>query len=232
MRAHGEFLAALFDPSLAAPGGARFAVYRNNVIYGLMQNLRDGFPLLLELLGDARFDTVAAAYARAHPPQSPLMFAYGERLPDYIHDFAPLAELPYAGDVARLDVAMRQAAQAADHKAVAAEDLAQIGSADKCLELAPTLTLIKADWPLYDIYLYLNDAAPPPQDMRLAQLMMIYRMPTGGLALELLSPEAGRFLAALQGGQSLADAAAGIAADTLTDMLQRLALAGLITKIK
>lgn len=238
---HDAFLAALYDPQMQVPHGlthpksgdakSRFAIYRNNVIYGLMQNLRDGFPLLLELLGDATFDELAAAYARAHPPRSPLMFAYGAGLPDFIDAFTPLAELPYAGDVARLDLAMRRASQAGDHVAIAADILSKTENAGARLNLAPTLTLLRSDWPIHELYLFLNEAIATPPDMRVAQDLLIYRRQSGGVSLELLPAGGVAFLAALQNHQPVVDAAHGHDAALVTDMLTRLYLAGLITKM-
>lgn len=241
MNMHNAFMAALYDPQAAVPHGlahpqsgdakSRFAIYRNNVVYGLMQNLRDGFPLLLDLLGDAAFDELAAAYARAHPPRDPLMYAYGAGLPDFIAAFAPLAELPYAGDVARLDLAMRRAAQAGDHVPIAADALSETQTAALRLSLAPCLTLLCSDWPVHELYLFLNEAITTPPDMRVAQDLLIYRQQSGGVSLELLPAGGAAFLAALQNHQPVADAAHGHDAALVTDMLTRLYLAGLITQM-
>lgn len=246
MTASAQFMVALFDPKARVPasllhpqGGtaaARFAVYRNNVIYGLMQNLRDGFSLLHALLGDGRFDALADAYARAHPPTDPLMFAYGKTLPDFIADYTGLADLPYAGDVARLDVAMRDAMHAADTPAMApaalAEALGQPDSATLRLTLAACLSVIASDWPLNDLYLFLNEAVADAPDMSRAQNLMVYRQQAGGVVLEPLATDGARFLSALQDGQTIAAAAQQVEAATLSDMVQRLVQAGLITNIE
>lgn len=242
MSSHNAFLAALYDPQAAVPdalthpqGGAaaaRFAVYRNNVVYGLMQNLRDGFPLLHALLGDAAFDALAAAFVRAHPPKSPLMFAHGAALPAFIADDAALTDLPYAADVARLELAMRAAAHAADHQPLPSQKLATASGVDMRLGLAPCLCVLSSDWPLHDLYLYLNDAVADAPDMSRAQNLMIYRPPTGAVVLQPLSLQAAGFLTALQTGRSIAAAAQGLDEVCLSDTLQRLVQAGLITDIE
>ncbi len=242
MSGQAAFMAALFDPEKPAPDGlrhpqggnaaARLAVYRNNVVYGLMQNLRAGFPLLLELLGDARFDELAETFARAHPPSDPLIFAYGAVLPDFIDTFAPLAAQPYAGDVARLELAMRGAADAVAHQAIEAAAINPDILPDAVAILAPTLHVLASDWPLHELYLYLNGVLQSAPDMAEAQALMIYRMPTGGVALELLPPDGARFLLDIQAGMPLAHAAHGLAPEAMTDMLTRLLLAGLIADIK
>lgn len=242
MTGHKEFLTALYDPQAHVPdalihpqGGAaaaRFAVYRNNVIYGLMQNLRDGFPLLHALLGDAAFDALAAAFARAHPPSDPLMFAYGAALPAFIADDAALADMPYAADVARLELAMRAASHATDHDPMPPEKLAAATSAALRLSLAPCLSVLSSDWPLHNLYLFLNEAVADAPDMSRAQNLLIYRQQAGGVVLEPLSSQAAGFLTALQTGRSIAAAAQGLDEATLSDTLQRLVLAGLITDMQ
>ena len=242
MSANTTFLAALYDPQAHVPpglnhpqGGAaesRFAVYRNNVVYGLMQNLRDGFPLLHALLGDANFDALAGAFARAHPPTDPLMFAYGATLPDFISAEAALADMPYAADVARLELAMRAASHAADHEPMPPETLAATTSAALRPVLAPCLSVLTSDWPLHDLYLFLNEAVADAPDMSRAQNLMIYRQQAGGVVLEPLSSQAAGFLTALLDGQIIAEAAQGLDAACLSDTLQRLVLAGLITDMQ
>ena len=239
---HDAFLAALYDPQAYVPQGlnhpkggaaeARFAVYRNNVIYGLMQNLRDGFPLLHALLGDAAFNALAAIFARMHPPTDPLMFAYGAALPDYIAGDAAFSEMPYAADVARLEWAMRSASHAAEPQSVPPEILASHTSAALRLTLAPCLSVLTSDWPVHDLYLFLSEIIDDAPDMSQAQSLMIYRQQAGGVVLELVSPGAAGFLAALQDGLSIADAAQGLDAATLSDALQRLILAELIIDIQ
>lgn len=239
---HDAFLEALYDPQTHVPPGlnhpqggaaeARFAVYRNNVVYGLMQNLRDGFPLLHALLGDAAFDALAAAFARAHPPTDPLMFAYGAALPAFMTDHAELADVPYAVDVARLELAMREASHAAEHQPVPPEKLAAATSAAMRLTLAPCLSVIASDWPLHDLYLFLNEVIADAPDMSRAQHLMIYRQQAGGVVLEPLSSRAASFLTALQTGQSIANAAQGVDEKCLSDTLQRLVLAALITDMQ
>ena len=56
-----EFAAALLDPELPTPPGLvgpdgkpsprRFAVYRNNVVAGLMGTLKDAFPAVCRIVG-------------------------------------------------------------------------------------------------------------------------------------------------------------------------------------
>lgn len=218
-------------PVAGKDAAARFDIYRNNVICGLQQNLRDGFPLLVKLLGDAPFDALAAAYARAHLPATPLMYAYGAALPDFIDGFAPLAQLPYASDVARLELAMRASAHAVDHTPMATEAIQLAALAERSLILAPCLRLLASAWPLHELHAFLNEAADALENMMQPQNLMIYRTQNGGLALEPLSEPSFAFIQAVADGTALAAAAQNVTHDELAACLTRLLMAGLIIDI-
>lgn len=213
-----DFLPALMDPArpvpaglkdgAGRPAGRRFAVYRNNVTHGLTEALAAGFPAIAGLLGRVNFDPVAREYLRGHPPRSPLMMQYGVDFPQFLSGFPPLAHLPYLADVARLELALRDSYHAADHTAMTGAHLAAIppdALPDTVLRLAPSLRMLRSDWPLRDIWAYtLQPDQPKPQAV--AQDVVILRdgfdpaphlLPAGGAA----------FLAALAEGTPLGDAA-------------------------
>ena len=238
---NGAFVDALFDPAAPVPAGfvhpqggaaaARFAVYRNNVMFGLMQTLRDGFPLLHALLGDAAFDGLADAYARAEPPRDPLMFAYGETLPRFLVGFPPLSFLPYAADVAKMEVAMRQAARAADHVSPPPETLRLTDAARQGLALAPAVHAVASQWPLHDLFLYLSGAADAPADMAAPQEVLVCRRADYANEMLLLPAGGAAFVQALQQGQSLSASAAGLSEAAMTGVLTLLIGAGQVLAV-
>lgn len=123
-RSQNDFTAALFDPARPVPQGIttargapddkRFAVYRNNVMVSLSKALTQRFPVTVRLVGEDFFASMVRSFIRQSPPASPLIFAYGDALPDFIAGFAPAAALPYLADVARLEAAWSRAYHAAD----------------------------------------------------------------------------------------------------------------------
>lgn len=171
-----DFRLAVLDPArpapagLRAPGGVpagrRFDVYRNNVVVGLTDALELAFTVLRRVLGEAFFRAMAATYARAHPPASPLMMHYGADMPAFLARFAPVAHLPYLADVARLELALRRAYHAADAEAVSAAALAAIAPdrlPDLRFKLAPALQLVGSDWPIHAIWrANTGDGGPAP----------------------------------------------------------------------
>jgi hypothetical protein len=128
------FAAALLDPDLPCPPGLRawngsdpvrrFAVHRNNVVASLVDALADTFPVVQSLVGAQFFRAMAAAFARAHPPASPLLHRYGGELPAFIEGVAPARRLPYLADVARLEHARVAACHAVDAEPLCRAQLA------------------------------------------------------------------------------------------------------------
>jgi putative oxidoreductase len=147
----------LLDPAAPCPPGLatwngsdpaqRFAVYRNNVVVGLVDALADTYPVTQELVGEAFFRAMAREFVRAAPPRSPVLALYGQGFAEFIESFPPAAGLPYLADVARLEMLRVLAWHAADavpvtHAALATaladpEALPQIG-----FTLVPALQLL------------------------------------------------------------------------------------------
>jgi hypothetical protein len=110
-----EFHEHFAQTVLAAPGGAApaalrtleaqpgFAVYRNTVMKGLIDALQANFPTVTRLTGEAWFRAAAAEYARATPPDDPVLLKYGASFPAFLAAFEPARELTYLPGVARLD---------------------------------------------------------------------------------------------------------------------------------
>jgi hypothetical protein len=112
---------------LAQPG---FAVYRNTVFKGCVDNLAANFPTVLRLAGEERFRAAAVAYAHAQPPREPALLEYGAWFPDFLAEFAPTAALPWLAGVARLDRLWLEAHSAADAGALDAAALAGLAPAE------------------------------------------------------------------------------------------------------
>ncbi|WP_299623467.1 DNA-binding domain-containing protein [uncultured Tateyamaria sp.] len=172
-----EFRTALLDPAQPVPNGLtigqgkpitkRFAVYRNNVTVALVDALKASFPVLRKLLGDKNFDQLAPTFARAHPPSTPLMMHYGAEMPAFLAAFQPLQHIGYLADVARLEVAMRASYHAADTTPLPADAFGAVqpeALLAATLTFAPTMHLIRSDWPLYDIWRFnMEESAPKPR---------------------------------------------------------------------
>ncbi len=219
-----------------APAGKRFAVYRNNVAVGLTEALEVSFPVLRKLVGEDFFKSMAGVFLRQHPPESPILALYGARMADFLQDFAPVSQLGYLPDIARLEQAIRESFHAADAAPIAPtalQALAPEALMGARLHLAPALRIIRSPWPIHAIWLFnMVEGAPQPpghgQDVLISRVdydPKPHVLPAGGAD----------FIAALQEGASFAVAlqrARTTAADfDLTTTLGLLIAGAAITRI-
>ncbi|SFS15064.1 Putative DNA-binding domain-containing protein [Yoonia litorea] len=181
------FRHAMLDPAATVPHGIinpdgapatkRFDVYRNNVAVSLSDALEAAFPVMSKLLGDEFFRAMAGVYLRTHPPKSPLMMFYGEAMPQFIGRFQPTKKFRYLPDIARMELAMRQAYHAEDATPVAPEALGAI-AADALMSvrlgIAPAVQTVMSDFPIHAIY-RANVEADAPKPVMQPQSVVITR---------------------------------------------------------
>jgi hypothetical protein len=209
------FAKALLDPEAVVPEGIvdptgrpapkRFSVYRNNVASSLTRALEVSFPTVRKLVGDAFFGATALVFLRAHPPQSRMLMLYGDRFPDFLETFPPVAHLGYMPDVARLDQAMRESYHAADSTPLPEAAFQQLLGGDIAglrVTLAPSLRLIRSSWPLHSIWLANTEDGPVPRPN--AENVLVLR-PAFDPRPHLLTAGGGAFIAGLMAGKSFGE---------------------------
>lgn len=210
---------------LGRPAGRRFAVYRNNVAASLTSALELSFPAVAKLIGTQNFRTLAGVFLRQHPPSVPMLSQYGSEMPDFLQDFAPLAQLGYLPDVARLEQAIRLSYHAADAapadpaqlQMLPAEALAEIRFA-----LAPAVRLLRSRWPIHAIWAFNLKDGPKP--MAGAQNVLILR-PDFDPELHVIPDGAACFIENLSSGSPLSAAQeAALEADPAFDLSSTLGL--------
>jgi hypothetical protein len=213
------FAEALLDGSASVPhplcGAARrkaerrFAVYRNNVLTGLVSALAARFPVVQRLVGDEFFREMARIYVTQEPPRSPILLQYGETLAAFIDGFTPAAPIPYLGDIARLEMARGHAYHAPDVVPLAAQKFASLpadGLARMRVKLHPSVSIISSRHPIYSIWYanqdmdrYVPIAPWAPEAALVARPDLdveVHKLPSGGSA----------FLSTLAEGGTFADA--------------------------
>ncbi|AUH32958.1 DNA-binding domain-containing protein [Paracoccus tegillarcae] len=206
---------------------ARFAVYRNNVMHSLSRALARRFPVIERLVGAEFFAAMAVEFIHAHPPRSPVLIAWGGEFPGFLQGFPPVASLPYLPDVARLEYARGQAYHAADIKPMDSAALAACGQPDRLsLTLAPGTRLLCFDHPAVTIWQANQPGGNPSTRAEGPEKALIYRRPDFQVPVRSVSDDTAAFLAAVIGGDSLADAATHVVDPT--PMLTLLISEGLI----
>ena len=216
---HADFAAAItssdasaLEPWLTTPSALRrMAVYRNNVVHGVIEVLRAAYPVVERLVGADFFAPMAKAYWQAVPPTDPVMSQYGGGFAGFIDTYAPAAGLVYLGDVARLDRAWLEAHHAADAPALDAGQLAGLAP-DVLPQLAPGLhpsaSLWSSQWPAYAIWRSNRDDAEPARIVLepAPDFALVWRH-RGTVRHRALAPADHAFLATLAQGGNLQDAA-------------------------
>lgn len=221
-----HFAGALLDPDRPVPSAVtshtartpqkRFAVYRNNVVAGLIEALRTQFPASESIVGEEFFAGMARVYIETQPPRSPILVTYGDGFPDFIANFAPAADVPYLADVARLEAARVRAYHAADAEPLDPARWQEIDPqalASLQVALHPSVEIVRSAHPVVTIWA-MNDGEAElaaiedwaGEDAVIARPHLdvtVRKLPAGGAA----------FLTALVDGASLGDAAQAAASD-------------------
>ncbi len=246
-----DFAAALLAPdSLCPPGlvawngsdpARRFAVYRNNVVVGLIDALADSFPVTQELVGEEFFRAMAREFVRVTPPRSPVLALYGEGFAEFILDFAPAGSLPYLPDVARLEMLRVLSFHAADATPVRQEHIGRLLADEAALpqarlEMHPSLFLLASAHAVVSLWAAHQSESAARQlaglDTAPAETALVCRH---ALEVEIFRIESGTacFISALQQNFELGEAAEqALAQDAAFDLAGTLALllrAGAIT---
>ena len=138
-----------------ASAAERLRVYRHAYSARILAVLRDDYPALCDALGRARFDALAAAYLCVLPSQHPSLRFVGARFPAFLAEHANAADArasaPWAAELARLELAVTDAFDAADARPVLRSDLALLAAeAWDALELSlvPGAQPLTLAWPV------------------------------------------------------------------------------------
>lgn len=213
------FADAILDPAQPVPQGLvgpdgvpstrRFAVYRNNVVAGLVGALKDAYPAVRRIVGEEFFTAAARIYVAREPPVSPMMLDYGAGFPDFLGAFEPAATLPYLADVARLERLWVEAYHAAEATptdptslgAVAPERLPGIR-----LALHPSVRVVRSAFPVASIWqMNVGSGRPHAIDIGGGEDALITR-PLAEVEVRVLPIGAAAFVDGLAAGSTVLDA--------------------------
>lgn len=211
------FATALLNATLPIPAGLvgpdgepspkRFAVYRNNVVVGLTEALKDAFPAVHRIVGAEFFQAVARAYVVVNPPQSPILLDYGAGFPEFIREFEPAAVLPYLADVARIERAWTEAYHAPEASPIDPAGLAALAPEEFSavrFQLHPSTCLVRSQFPALTIWqMNIGDGVPAPVDFAASGEDVLVVRPQADVEVRLISGGSFEFVRALADGASV-----------------------------
>ncbi len=193
----------------AARAESGLAVYRNNVMSGLIKVVATRFPVVRRLLGEDAFLESARRFIAAEPPRSPLLLDYGDGFPQFLRRLGDDASTGHIADIAELEVARGKAYHAADAAPLPPQAFAAIPAerlAGLRLSLHPSVSLLQSRFPIASLWRAHQEAGevtlqqPRPEAVLIARPMLeveVWNLPPGGFA----------FLTALRRGATMAEAA-------------------------
>jgi len=232
------FSAALFDASTSVPAFVRastspraesgFAVYRNNVVAGLIKAVGQRFPVVRRLAGEDSFDDVAHRYVVTRPPRSPMLIEYGGDFPSFVRGLGREAMFEYLADIAHLEWLRGRAYHAADASPLPREAFAAL--TDRLdhvrARLHPSVFLMRSRFPIVTIWeSSLEDTAGTAMIDRWSPECALVARPFLDVQVWRLSTSTHAFVDALCRSAPLAEAAeAGLAAEPGFDLAGALTL--------
>lgn len=89
--------------------GNGLKIYRRNLVFGMLQALKDTYGFTRELLGENNFNFLGREYIYAHPSRNTDLTLYGDGLADFLAGRPEMSAWPYLADVARLEWARDRA---------------------------------------------------------------------------------------------------------------------------
>ena len=144
----------------ATPGekpdaGDRLAIYRNNIFSNLREALRDVYPVVEKLVGEAFFRHAADHFIRLYPSANGDLHQFGKGYAEFLTRYPAAAELVYLPDTARLEWLIHESFHAADHAPLELMRLAQLTEA-QCESLVfalhPACRLLASPYPVQRIW--------------------------------------------------------------------------------
>jgi Putative DNA-binding domain len=214
----------------------RFAVYRNNVVAGLIDALRETFPVTLRIVGADFFAAMARVYVTLDPPRSPILLEYGSGFANFIEKFEPASSLPYLSDVCRIERVWLEAYHAPEAVPVELSQLEAVPPSEipvLQLGLHPSVRLVRSKYPALTIWkTNIDGGIPVPVDLQAGSEDVLISRPHADVEIRSISRSAFAFVQAIA-NQSTILRAAEIALDSdpkflLSNALAVLFRAGLI----
>src|SRR5205814_7094528 len=136
----------------------RIAIYRRTICANYRKALAATYPVVKRLTGSSFFHAAVDDFVNERPSRSGDLNIYGQDFGDFLDKYAPAEDLPYLGDVARLEWAIDEAPRAADRSRTPDSVLASLAAArlehlpSLRLELHPSSRLVHQSYPIIRIW--------------------------------------------------------------------------------
>ncbi len=244
-----DFYKALMNPLLPivqtvqTHGGLclekRFAIYRNNVFVGMMDNLSSIYILTQKILKTEQFSFLLKAFIRKHPPRHPIMLLYGEEFPDFLAQQEGMH--PFIVNIAYMEWCVRQSQHARDATPISVHDLQNYSVQQQLnmrFQLHPSVHIISSAWNLFaysDYTEFPDDFIHTLPEGTSKTYTIVITRPQLAVSVLSLAEDEGAFLKALTKNLTFGQAYEKIAADypefNLVNTLSLLVTKGVFSQV-
>lgn len=148
------------------PVATRLAIYGDGYGARLTEALGTNFPVLAQLLGEADFGELAAAYIRSHDSTYASIRYYGGALADFLASDPKYAAVPILAEQARWEWAMTATFDAADAPTLDPGAMAGVAPeewADLRFDWHPSIRRLQLSWNVPQIWSATTNATEPPE---------------------------------------------------------------------
>lgn len=213
VRAIWEENAAIISEEIIPDGltpQERYNIYRNNTFITLGEALKQNFPVMLRLVGQKFFDQLARQYIGQYPPETPILLSYGANMADFLAQFPPVSDLPYLGDVARLEHLWNSCFNGPDAPVLDTQRLSAVAPElfhNLIFDFLSNMQLLASPYPILDIWLANQGEERPSREIDLASggcHMVLFR-PGQEVEIMRLDQPSFDFLTNLQERQTLGE---------------------------
>lgn len=193
-----------------ADPGLGILIYTNNLLETRRKTLAATYPVVLRLVGESCFRTLAHDYGQDYPSRSGNLAGFGTHFPELLERLYSGGTFGYLSDVARLEWACEEAFVAGNASPLDLASLAHIPEerlGSLRLQLHPTCRLVMSRYPILSIWRANTEGRDDMIDLHVPERVLVAR---SGQQLELypVSASGAAFIGALLDGQDLDTACA------------------------
>lgn len=170
-------LERLIAPSRSLSGLERISIYSEMYTLRLLDVLREDFSVLLNALGERRFEALARDYIAAHPSRHPNLNQFGRHLAEFVASRED-RQAAFLSELARLERAASEVFDA--ERAVALsraelEGLAPAGWPRLRLERVPATRVLSFRYPVNRYYVDVKEGRGPRIPKPAPSFALVYR---------------------------------------------------------
>ena len=154
------------------PVATRLGIYAGGYGARLTETLETNFPVLAQLLGEADFGELAAAYIRSHDSTYASIRYYGGRLAEFLAEDPTYAAVPILAELARWEWAMTETFDAADAATLDPSALTGVPAVEWAglrFEWHTSVRRLPLSWNVPQIWNAITQEAEPPEPTIVAE---------------------------------------------------------------